>query len=81
LRSNIVFGKRVHLFHAMTIRVALDHLTEDEAWALAQLCKRLLWDDRLSANRLEHEDMLDRATHKLRRQIGYEYRGEKTEKD
>jgi hypothetical protein len=42
----------------------------DEAYALAQLCKRLLWYDfrRLSANASEHEDM-DGATHKLRRAL------------
>jgi hypothetical protein len=45
------------------VKIELDELTEDEAWALAQLCKRLTWDEfrKLSANRCEHEDM-DRAT-------------------
>jgi hypothetical protein len=52
------------------LKILLDDLTEDEAHALAQLCKRLLWDDfkRLSVNADEHQDM-DRATHKLRRAL------------
>jgi hypothetical protein len=52
------------------VKIILDDLTDDEAWALAQLCKRLLWDDfkRLSANKSEHQDM-DSATHKLRRAL------------
>jgi hypothetical protein len=51
-------------------KLVVDDLTEDEAWALAQTCKRLLWDDfkRLSASQSEHHDM-DRATHKLRRAL------------
>jgi hypothetical protein len=51
-------------------KILLDDLTDDGAWALGQLCKRLLRDDfkRLSANASEHQDM-DRATHKLRRAL------------
>jgi hypothetical protein len=54
----------------MKLKIVLDDLTEDEAWALAQMCKRMIWDDfkRLSANRSEHDDM-DCATHKLRRAL------------
>jgi hypothetical protein len=54
----------------MMLRIMIDDLTEDEAWALAQMCKRMIWDDfdKLSANRAEHDDM-DRATHKLRRAL------------
>lgn len=49
-------------------KIALDDLSEDELWALAQMCKRLLWEHfkQLSANHAEHQDM-DRATYKLRR--------------
>jgi hypothetical protein len=52
------------------MKILLDNLTDDEAWALAQMVKRMLWDDfkRLSANVSEHQDM-DRATHKLRRAL------------
>jgi hypothetical protein len=54
----------------MTIKLSLDDLTEDEAWALAQMCKRMIWDDfeNLSASRSEH-DAMDRATIKLRRAL------------
>ena len=47
------------------VKISLDDLTDAAAWALAQLCKRLLWDDfdRLSANKSEDADM-DRAMHK-----------------
>jgi hypothetical protein len=52
------------------VKVVLNDLTDDEAWALAQLCKRLIFEDfkRLSVNRAEHEDM-DRATIKLRKAL------------
>jgi hypothetical protein len=44
-------------------KIILDDLTDDEAWALAQMAKRLIRDDfrRLSAGRVEREDM-DSAT-------------------
>jgi hypothetical protein len=34
------------------LKILLDDLTEDEAYALAQMCKRITWDDfkKLSAN-------------------------------
>jgi hypothetical protein len=33
-------------------KIILDDLTDNEAWALAQMCKRMIWDDfrRLSAD-------------------------------
>jgi hypothetical protein len=45
-------------------------LTEDEAYALAQMCKRITWDDfkKLSANQSELHAM-DLATLKLRRAL------------
>ena len=51
-------------------KILLDDLTDDEAWALAQLCKRMIWDDfkRLSANESERADM-DAAAIKLRRAL------------
>jgi hypothetical protein len=51
-------------------KITLDDLTEDEAWALAQMCKRTIWDDftRLSADLSERVDM-DSATIKLRRAL------------
>jgi hypothetical protein len=51
-------------------KINLDELTDDEAWALAQMCKRMIWDDfdRLSANESERENM-DSATIKLRRAL------------
>jgi hypothetical protein len=54
----------------MTIKLMLEDLTEDEAWALAQMCKRMIWDDfrRLSASRSER-DAMDSATIKLRRAL------------
>jgi hypothetical protein len=44
--------------------------TQDDAYALAQMCKRMIWDDfhRLSAGRAERDDM-DAATIKLRRAL------------
>ena len=52
------------------LKIVLDELTEDEAWALAQLCQRLTCDEfrKLCANRCEHEDM-DRATIKVHRAL------------
>jgi hypothetical protein len=53
---------------AMTkVKIILDELTEDEAWALAQMVKRMSWNDfgRLSANESERDDM-DNAAIKLR---------------
>jgi hypothetical protein len=52
------------------LRVLLDDLTDDEAWALAQMCKRMIWDDfrRLSAGQAELHAM-DLATLKLRRAL------------
>jgi hypothetical protein len=46
----------------------LTRLTDDEAYALAQMCKRMIWDDfkRLSAGNAER-DAMDGATIKLRR--------------
>ena len=51
-------------------KIILDDLTDDEAWALAQICKRMIWDDfrRLSAGNAEL-DAMDSATIKLRRAI------------
>jgi hypothetical protein len=42
------------------LKVVLDELTDDEAWALAQPCRRMIYDDfkKLSAHRSEHEDMV-----------------------
>jgi hypothetical protein len=62
----------------MSIRIVLDDLTDDEACALAQMCKRLIWDDfhKLSANASER-DAMDLATIKLRRALaeaGYDPR-------
>jgi hypothetical protein len=52
------------------VKINLDELTDDEAWALAQLCKRMIWNDfdRLAANASERDDM-DSATIKLRRAL------------
>jgi hypothetical protein len=54
---------RIQLRHAGSCFASL---TVDEAYALALICKRMIWDDfaKLSANRSDHEDV-DRATHKL----------------
>jgi hypothetical protein len=51
-------------------KIVLDEFTDDEAYALAQMCKRIIWDDfkRLSANRPER-DAMDAATIKLRRAL------------
>jgi hypothetical protein len=51
-------------------KIVLDELTDDEAWALAQMAKRMIWHDfaRLSANEAEREAM-DNATIKLRRAL------------
>jgi len=48
-------------------KINLDDLTDDKAWALAQMCKRPIWNDfdRLSANSSE-QDAMDTATIKLR---------------
>jgi hypothetical protein len=56
----------------------LDDLTNDEAYALAQMCKRLIWEDfqKLSANAAER-DAMDLARIKLRRALaegGYDPR-------
>jgi hypothetical protein len=52
------------------VKIILDDLTQDEAYALAQLCKLMIYDDfkQLSANASEHQDM-DRATRKQRRAL------------
>jgi hypothetical protein len=52
------------------VKILLDNLTDDEAWALAQMVKRMIWNDfdRLSANGSERDDM-DSATIKLRRAL------------
>jgi hypothetical protein len=52
------------------LKIILDELSEDEACALAQMCKRLIWNDfdRLSANASERAAM-DSATIKLRRTL------------
>jgi hypothetical protein len=44
-------------------KIVLDDLTDDEAWALAQMCKRMIWDDfrRLSAGRAERDAIHSRA--------------------
>jgi hypothetical protein len=36
------------------VKISLDDLTDDEAYALAQMCRRLIWNDfdRLSAKRV-----------------------------
>ena len=49
-------------------KIILDDIADDEAWALAQMCKRMIWDDfkRLSIEMSERNDM-DGATIKLRR--------------
>jgi hypothetical protein len=51
-------------------KIVLDDLTDDKACAVAQMYKRLIWDDfeRLPANAGEH-NQIDRATHKLRRAL------------
>jgi hypothetical protein len=45
------------------LKIPLDVLTEDEAYALGQMCKRMRWEDfnKLSSNRSEH-DATDSAT-------------------
>jgi hypothetical protein len=52
------------------VKIALDDLSEDEAYALAQMAKRMIWDDfrRLSTDVSERESM-DNATIKLRRAL------------
>jgi hypothetical protein len=52
------------------LRIVLDELSEPEAYALAQMCKRMTWDDfkKLSANQAELNAM-DLATLKLRRAL------------
>jgi hypothetical protein len=52
------------------VKIILDELTDDEAWALAQMCKGMIWDDfrRSSAGRAER-DAMDSATIKLRRAL------------
>jgi hypothetical protein len=52
------------------VKIILDDLTRDEAYALAQMVKRLTWDHfrRLSAGESERED-IDSATIKLRREL------------
>ena len=52
-------------------KIILDDLTEAESYALANMCKRMIWDDfkRLSANQSELHAM-DGATIKLRRALG-----------
>jgi hypothetical protein len=51
-------------------KILLDDLTEDEVWALAQMVKRMTWNDFrcLSAGPSELEDMHS-ATIKLRRAL------------
>jgi hypothetical protein len=50
------------------LKILLDGLTEDEAYALANMCKRMTWGDfkKLSANQSELHAM-DLAMLKLRR--------------
>jgi hypothetical protein len=52
------------------LKINLDNPTDDEALALAQMCKRMIWDDfrRLSANESERE-AIDGAAIKLRRAL------------
>jgi hypothetical protein len=52
------------------LKIVLDDLTDDEAYALAQMAKRMIWDDfkRLSSGRAERDEM-DSATIKLRRAL------------
>jgi hypothetical protein len=52
------------------VKIVLDDLTEDEAYALANMYKRMTWDDfkKLSANQSELHAM-DLATLKLRRAL------------
>jgi hypothetical protein len=52
------------------VKTVLDDLTDDEACVLAQMCKRMIWDDfrRLSAGRADRDDM-DSATLKLQRAL------------
>jgi hypothetical protein len=52
------------------VKIVLDDLTDDEAYALAQMVKRMTWDHfkRLSANESERENM-DAAAIKLRRAL------------
>jgi hypothetical protein len=49
-------------------KILLDDLTEDEAYALAQMCKRMRWEHfkELSASQAELH-VMDLATLKLRR--------------
>jgi hypothetical protein len=51
-------------------QIVLDGLSDDDARALAQMCKRMIWDDfhQLSAGRVERDDM-DSVTIKLRRAL------------
>jgi hypothetical protein len=52
------------------VKIVLDDLTDAEAYALAEMCKRMIWNhfDRLSANASER-DAMDSATIKLRRAL------------
>jgi hypothetical protein len=52
------------------LKILLDDLTDDEAYALAQMCKRLRWDHfkELSVGQSELHAM-DLATLKLRRAL------------
>jgi hypothetical protein len=47
-------------------QIVFDGLSDDDARALPQMCKRMIWDDvrRLSAGRVERDDM-DSVTIKL----------------
>ena len=50
--------------------IILDDLSDDEAWALAQMCKRMILDDfnRLAAN-VDEANAMDHAAIKLRRAL------------
>jgi hypothetical protein len=52
------------------VKIILDELNDDEVWALAQMSKRMTYDDlkRLAANAAEREAM-DNAVIKLRRAL------------
>jgi hypothetical protein len=52
------------------VKILVDDLTENEVWALAQMCKLMTWDEfrRLSADRAERE-VMDLAVIKLRKAL------------
>jgi hypothetical protein len=52
------------------LEVTTHELLRDEAYALAEMCKRMTWDDfkKLSVDRFEH-DAMDRATLKIPRAL------------